>query len=195
VKYTLLKHTLEHNEDYYFMDGGVLDTTGIVTLLQQNTDSIIVFYNNNNDLTAINSSFAYLFGKTTTTDSMNSLEGPALAQVFDSAVFNQVLTNLTNPSILRAHVTELEVLKNIYLGVEAYILSNLYILSNQYSEEFLGLFKDQNIKSGLNQDFPNLFSFGMPDLDANVLCMFNQWKIKKYVAEITSIISRSHKIK
>lgn len=188
AEYDVLKHTLEQNSDYYFTDGGLIDTTAIVALLQQKTDSIIAFYNNNNDLTVINSSFAFLFGKTTTTDSMNSLEGPELAQVFPSNTFDEIIANLTNPSILRARVAGLKVLKNSYLGVEAYTLSNLYILSNQFSEEFADSFVDKDIPSGLNKDFPNKFSAGIPALDANVLCMFNQWKIGKYKAEISKII-------
>jgi len=64
------------------MDGGLLDTTGIVPHLREKVDTIIASYNNNNALEDLNSTFAFLFGVTTNTDTMNSLEGPTLAQVF-----------------------------------------------------------------------------------------------------------------
>jgi len=189
LEYFVFHDSLPHNSEYYFTDGGLLDTTGIVALLQQKTQSIIAFYNNNDDLTELNSTFAFLFNVTTTTDSQNSLEGPPLGKVFNSEKFDQIIANLTNPSILRAHAVGLEVLENAYFGVEAYTLKNLYIFSNQYSKEFVDSFVDKKIGDALSKDFPNKFSVGMPTLDANVLCMFNQWKLQKYEDEITELIN------
>merc|ERR1711998_57314 len=81
VQYLALGNTLmaDASSKLFFLDGGFLDTTGIVALLQQNVSSIIAFYNNNNDLRVLNSSLAFLFGESTVTDSMNSLEGPELS--------------------------------------------------------------------------------------------------------------------
>lgn len=189
VEYLLLRDSLMYNSEYYFTDGGLLDTTGIVALLKQKTKSIIAFYNNNDDLSDLNSTLAYLFGVSTTTNSQNSLEGPALGKVFTSENFDSIIANLTNPSILRAHAVGLEVLDNEYFGVEAYTLKNLYILSNQYSKPFVDSFVDKDVANGLSKDFPNKFAVGMPTLDANVLCMFNQWKLQKYEDEITELIS------
>ena len=82
-------------DDVYLNDGGIVDTTGIVTLLQKKVPKIVAFYNNNDPLESLSSIFAYLFGVEVTTDTMNSLEGWELGQVFDGGVYEEVLANLT----------------------------------------------------------------------------------------------------
>ena len=59
----------------YLGDGGLIDTTGIVTLLQKGVTRIVAFYNNNNPLSSLQSPIASLFGVETKTDSMNSIQG------------------------------------------------------------------------------------------------------------------------
>lgn len=61
--------------DVVFFDCGVIDTTGIIALLEQRADNIIAFYNNNVPLSQMNSSIAYLFGVDTKTNVVNSLKG------------------------------------------------------------------------------------------------------------------------
>ena len=68
-------------ETVYLNDGGLVDTTGIVSLLQRKTDRVVAFYNNNEPLAKLNSTFANLFGVEEATDSMNSLERAELGQV------------------------------------------------------------------------------------------------------------------
>ncbi|EJK52918.1 hypothetical protein THAOC_27753 [Thalassiosira oceanica] len=58
------------------LDGGVVDTTGVVTLLGQQSSTILAFYNNNAPLSKLGAPIAYLFGVDAPTDSMNSLLGP-----------------------------------------------------------------------------------------------------------------------
>ena len=118
----------------YSMDGGLTDTTGIVAHLRTRSDAVIAFYNNNDDLHALNATLAYLFGVPTTTNNMNVLEGPNLAQVFPPDLYAEAIANLTNPSLLRARLTNVSVLANAYLGVEAYTLKELLVVSNQYSK-------------------------------------------------------------
>ena len=62
----------------YAMDGGLIDTTGITSHLRTKERSIVSFYNNNDDLRTLNSTIAFLFGSSTSTDTMNALEGLTL---------------------------------------------------------------------------------------------------------------------
>ena len=124
-------------DDVYLNDGGIVDTTGIVTLLQKKVPKIVAFYNNNDPLESLSSIFAYLFGVEVTTDTMNSLEGWELGQVFDGGVYEEVLANLADPTILREHLTGGQVMDNEYLGVGSYVLEGIMIFSNEYSDEFL----------------------------------------------------------
>lgn len=85
--------------DVVFFDCGVIDTTGIIALLEQRADNIIAFYNNNVPLSQMNSSIAYLFGVDTKTNVVNSLKGSKLTQVFGSDLYPVVIANLTNKQV------------------------------------------------------------------------------------------------
>lgn len=192
VEYDLLKGWLNAykavgsagSESVYSMDGGLIDTTGIVTLLREQHDSIVAFYNNNDDLTALNSTFSDLFGVASTTDTMNSLEGAALAQVFPSDLYAEFIANLTNPLLLRAQLTSVQVMNNSYLQVQPYTLKRLYVMSNQYAQDFLDTFNDTRVPSGLNEGWPNSMPVGMGTYNANMLCLFSQWKIRRFAEEL-----------
>jgi len=181
----------ESSEEVYAMDGGVLDTTGIVPHLRDKVDKVVSLYNNNDALEDLNSTFAYLFGvRGPITDSMNSLEGPELAQVFPTELYADVIANLTDPSILRAHLTNVPVQANRYFGVGAYTLQHLYIISNHKSPDFLDSFVDPAVVSGkgLLPGWPNNMTVSMDTYNANMLCLFSQWKIKKHVDELKAIL-------
>lgn len=180
-----------HTKDFYFADGGFVDTTGVVHHLQQQTNSIVAFYNNNNDLTELSAPWSFLFGVLGGgTDTMNHLEGPVLGQVFaDSSLWEVVYTNLTDPNILRASLKNVEVMANEYLGTTAYTLDSLFIISNQYSDVFVDTFEDTQIKSNLDANFPNKFDVALPTLDANVLCMMQDWKVQTYKGELQAALS------
>lgn len=130
------------------------------------------------DLRITNSTYAYLFGVATPTDTMNSLEGPHLAQVFPSLHWPAVITNLTDGSRLHAMLTDLEVLENRYFGVAAYRLESLTIISNQNSAPFLAGLRPE-VRAAVDPRWPNTFGVGMPTLDANLLCVFQGWKVKR----------------
>jgi hypothetical protein len=123
--------TLDSDTTVYLNDGGLVDTTGIVTLLQKKVPRILAFYNNNEPLSTLNSTFADLFGVEVSTDTMNSLEGASLAQVFNESLFDGVIGNLTDGSVLRARLDNVQVQANSYLGVESYELEELIIFSNE----------------------------------------------------------------
>jgi len=178
-----------NSKDFYWTDGGFIDTTGVVAHLQQQRTSIVAFYNNNDDLEVLAAPWAFLFGRSSATDTMNHLEGPELGQVFaDTTLFDQVYANLTDGSILRASLSNVEILENSYLGTSAYTLDSLVIISNQYSDEFIDSFSDGDIKSNLNEDFPNKFDVALPTLDANVLCMMQDYKVQKYAGELKTAL-------
>ena len=177
----------------YAMDAGVVDSTGITSLLRDKVDSIILFFNDNNDLREMNASFAYLFGiDTSKTNSMNALAGPKNSQVFDSDLYESFILNLTQDPV-RAHLRNVKVIANAYYGIESYELKDLFVLSNQYSLSFLNSFADsEDLKSALSSKFPNKFSVGMSTLDANMLCLFNQWKVREYGVEIANLFTNQY---
>jgi hypothetical protein len=175
-------------ETVYLNDGGLVDTTGIVTLLQNKEDSIVAFYNNNDPMSTLSCPFAFLFGAETDADSMNCLEGWELGQVFDSSLWEGVKGNLTDGGVLRARLENVEVKENEYLGVEGYMLKNLVIFSNERSDEFLGSFEDGKIAKKVDDRFPNNFPVSIPTLDSNLLCMFEDWKVMKYEDELKKIL-------
>merc|ERR1712061_168695 len=108
-------------------------------LLQRNKSRIIAFYSNNDALASVAqpqselASIAYLFGVAVGTDNMNSGAGPRLTQVFPSALYAEVMRNLTDPSLLRARLSHVPVLANAYLRVSAGTLEELLLFSNEYS--------------------------------------------------------------
>ncbi|GMI11836.1 hypothetical protein TrLO_g14758 [Triparma laevis f. longispina] len=176
-------------EDVYLNDGGIVDTTGIVTLLQKKVPKIVAFYNNNDPLSSLSSVFAYLFGVEVETDTMNSLEGWELGQVFDSGLYEEVLTNLTDPTIMRAHLTNLQVMDNTFLGVEGYAVEEIMILSNEYSDEFLDSFNNaEDLKGGLDEKWPNQFPVSIPTFDCNMLAMKADWLVLKYEEELAALV-------
>merc|ERR1712107_579289 len=159
-------------KNVYFADGGFVDTTGVVALLQKKTNSIVAFYNNNDDLTELSAPWSFLFGVMGDgTDTMNHLEGPTLGRVFaDTTLYGQVIANLTDPEILLATLSDVAILENAYLGTSAFTLDSLMIFSNQYSAKFVDSFTDERIKANLDDRFPNKFEVALPTLDANMLC-------------------------
>lgn len=167
---------------FWALDGGMVDTSGIAALLRRRVRSLVVFENKNSDLTAINSTFAFLFGVDTPTDTQNSLEGPRLAQVFPRAAWpaEPSENGLVNGSFHQLW-RDLPVLANPYFGIpEPYVVERLLIVSNQLSTEFLDSFPlSSGIKAKLDDRWPNEFEVSMPPLDANALCVFSGWKVHK----------------
>ena len=148
----------------------------------------MAFENKNSDLRSVNSTYAFLFGIRTNTDTMNSLEGPLLGQVFPSDLFDDVIANLTNQSKLFAELHNVPVLSNSYFGIdEPYILEYLLIVANQRSEVFLDEFADSSIRARLDPRWPNRFEVAMPTLDANTLCVFNGWKVNRLRKQLTRV--------
>lgn len=134
----------------------------------------MAFYNNNIPLSLVSSPIAYLFGVDTTTDAMNSLKGPVLSQVFPSRLYASVIRNLTDATIGMAHLVDVEIVPQNRMGVKTYRLSSLLIVSNGQMESFQ--FKDKRIKR--SPEWPDHFSYGLPSKDANLLCAYNDHKVK-----------------
>lgn len=126
-------------------------------------------------LTSISSPIAYLFGVNGITDAMNSLKGPLLSQVFPSSLYPAVIQNLTDPRVGFAHLENLDIIHN-QMGVEPYRLSSLIIFSNGKMNKFR--FTDKRIQSSLSRRWPDNFFYGLPSLDANVLCSFSAFKVR-----------------
>jgi len=165
-------------KSWYTTDGGFVDTTGIVNLLLKKKSRIVAFYNNNQDLTEITSPISYLFGVNGNSNAENNIEGPAFNKVFPSDLYNEVSSNLTTSATGVAILRDVPVLANDFFGVEAYTLDELIIIiSNPVSQEvFMNQFEDkERISAALDSRFPTYFQVSLPDLDANVLCLYEQW--------------------
>ena len=175
-RYATFDRFLLRTNQTIVLDGGVVDTTGIVGLLQKQTDHIIAFYNNNIPLSELESPIAYLFGVNVTTDSMNRIFGPKLSQVFDSDLYAGVISNLTNSKVGIANLKDVNVFSNEVMGVESYVINNLIIVSNIMNDGFE--LDDSRIMKRLSSSWPDNYMFVPPELDANTLCLFNDWKVR-----------------
>ena len=175
-------------ETVYLIDGGMVDTTGIAALLQRGVRRIFAWYNNNDALAPAGSaaqsesaSFAYLFGVPQPTDTMNSLAGPNLTQVFAAELYPAVLANLTDPGVLLARLTNVSVLPNAYLGIgEGLVLDELLILSNARADAFLSSFDDARVGASVSPEWPDRMPTGFGALEANLLCEFQRWKVRRH---------------
>jgi len=177
----------------HLIDGGFVDTTGIVALLQRQTSKILVFYNNNDALAPAGPSgqevatFAYLFGEDVPTDTMNTLGGPRFTKLFPNELYSSVIANLTNSSRLFASLKNVPVQVNTWLGIEKpYVLEELLILSNSPAAGFLDSFADPDIKANLSPLWPNRIPITMSSLDANLLCWYERFKLDRHADAITS---------
>lgn len=167
------------------LDGGVVDTTGIVGLLHKQADNMIIFYNNNIPLSQLQSPISYLFGVETSTDSLNSLKGPELSQIFPTHLYPEVFANLTDRNNGVALLSDIKILPN-KLGVQPYIVKSIVIFSNGYNVDFS--FDDERIMNNLSSDWPDRYSFFPPKLDANLLCSFSDWKVRRYRAFLDPLL-------
>merc|ERR1712228_1070472 len=122
-------------------------------------------------------------------DSMNSVLGPKLTQVFSNALYNDAIRNLTDPNVLRARFTNVEVLGNANLEVEAYTVDELIIISNSRSQAFVETLTDSKVRNSLDDAWPDRMPIGMNPFDANMLCEFNRWKVHKYADEAKRLIA------
>ena len=180
------------SEKVYLGDGGFVDSSSVVALLRRRVGRIFLSYNNNDDLRPADrgpqsesASVAYLFGVPQPTDSMNSLPGPALLRVFDPSLYPAVIANLTDPTVMRARLTNVVVQENAYLDVPRYVLDELYILSNQRpADGFFESFADPAVRAHIDPRWPNRIPVGLSAFDANLLCQFGRWKLRRYDAEL-----------
>merc|ERR1719183_2029281 len=122
---------------------------------------------------------------------MNSLAGPKLTQVFETALFDDVLSNLTNPSRLLARLRHVKVLSNSYLGVNSYTVDELMILSNARSEEFVDSFKDPEVKKHLDPSWPDRLAVSMDEFNANMMCEYQWWKLGRHASDIASFFQNA----
>ena len=176
---------------FYALDGGMVDTTGIAVQLRRKVDRLVVFLGQNNDLTtASNATLAYLFGVETATDAQNTLEGPGLAQVFPSALYAEVIANLTNArgtATFSATLRNVSVVANAYLGVEAYTLESVTIVGNQPLAAFFDSFADDEVKAHVDPKFPNNFPVGMSTFDANLMCLWSAYRVEKLAPVLSAV--------
>jgi len=194
VEFELLHLGLPRNDDFYFADGGLIGPAAITNLLRAQTDTVVAFYNNLGDIAKRTFAIAMLFGINSKIKSP-SMAGGIHTQVFPKELGAEVMANLTNPKILRARLTNVPVLDNEWLGIKAYTLKTLIIVSTMYNDEFVDSFKDTRIKenlgSGLLGGFPTNYLSGMPTLDANMLCMLQEWRSNKYREEIAAALNQA----
>ena len=182
----LSDETSSHGSRSVMLDGGVVDTTGLIGLLHQQTEQIVAFYNNNIPLSKVRSPIAYLFGVNATTDSMNSLLGPSVSQVFPLSLYHEVIANLTDPNNGVVHLRNMSVIPN-QMGVEPYMIKTLVIFSNAQNNNFI--LDDARIARSLSPSWPDNYIFSPPHLDSNLLCMLQDWKVRRHSEVFDTLVS------
>ena len=180
----------------YLIDGGFVDTTGVTALLRRRVRRALLFYINNDALAPVGAgpqseqaSLAYLFGVGCRTDTMNSMAGPNLTQVFPSALYPGVIANLTNGAVLLSQLTQVPVLANSFLGIEPYLLDELIILSSAPSAEFLATFADPAVRAHVDPQWPDRLPAGLSTFDANLLNEYERWKLDRHADTIAAFFS------
>jgi hypothetical protein len=183
----------------HIVDGGFVDSTGIVAQLQRQVRRIFVVYvvnrclgkyNATNQCT--NSTLATLFGVSAPTDPLDSLAGTQ-AQVFPSSLYEGVYANLTNQNLF-ARLTNVQVLRNDYLEVEPYVVDELIILSNAPSESFvdyIGSSADPDVRKNLDSHWPDRFSLSMNAYNANMLCLNQRYKLEQHSSTVKNFFARA----
>ena len=110
-----------------------------------------------------------------------------MSQVFDEALWPAVIANLTGPD-QRAIVRNLSVRENVFLGVDAYVLDELYLVSLEKSPEFLALFTDPEVAAHVPDAWPSHFPVSMDDFSANLMGMFVDWKVQTHWDELAEAL-------
>ena len=91
---------------------------------------------------------------------------------------------------MRARLTSVHVSDNSYLGVSGYVLDDLIVFSNEYSDMFLDSFVNaDDLRAGLDEKWPNQFPVSLSTFDCNMLAMKADWLVLKYKDELSSLLS------
>jgi hypothetical protein len=168
---------------FLLVDGGTADTTGIAAALRRGARRIVAFYNDVYALSDASSQLGFMFGVPNHTTALSMWEGPALGQLFPRELYAPVYANLSDPRRTVAHLTDVPVLPNPYLGVAGgYTLDSLLLVGTQYNADFLDAFDavDPEVRARLSKGWPETMSLlGMSALDANALCVFGGWSVAR----------------
>ncbi len=180
------------DDEWYLLDGGVIDALALSPLLRRRVSTVIAFVNVPEDLHAVSGQLASYFGIRNHTLSTSMLEGPELAQVFPSELWETVYGGLLSaePSV---HLQNVSVRANAYLEVQAYQLDSLIVLSSQRSEAFLAEMDavDPLVRARLHPGWPAAMPLeGMSNLDANTMCVYNQWSVDRMLQKLESRTTR-----
>ncbi|GMH64324.1 hypothetical protein TL16_g03936 [Triparma laevis f. inornata] len=117
------------------------------------------------------------------------MEGPELGAVFPEELYGDFISNLTDPNVMRATLSDVPVSDNSYLGVSGYSLSSLVVFSNEYSDAFLDSFDDAaEPRAGLDERWPNQFPASLSAFDSNMLAMKADWLVVKYAEELEALL-------
>ena len=131
---------------------------------------------------------SFLFGIDDDTDTMNVLQGPTQAQLFDAALWPAALANLTGPGQI-AVFRDVSVLENAFFGVAPYTLDTLLVISLEKNQAFLDAFADPKIPKHVPDDFPNKIPVSMDPFVANLLCLQSHWQVQRHLPALRAAIA------
>ena len=121
----------------------------------------------------LNAPYAYLFGSTNGIhDKLNSWAGPEIGQIFPDDLYQEVLHNLTDPTINRAILHNVPVLENVFFGIEPYTIETLMIISNGPDTGYTNAFgaHTEEVRAHTSPLFPDQFPASFSTVDVNMLC-------------------------
>merc|ERR1712039_346448 len=99
------------------------------------------------------------------------------------------IANLTDSSQLLARLTNVQVKANSYLGVEAYELEELIMVSNARSDAFLDSFEDPDVRTAVDPAWPDRIALSMDLFNANLMCEHQRWKLQQHRALVGEFFS------
>merc|ERR1711881_302378 len=119
------------------------------------------------------------------------LPGPVFSQVFDSSLWSEVAAQLENTTSVdgpAAHLKNVRVMSNSFFGVQEYVLEELLIIGNGGTPAFVRSIRDPEVAAHLDSNFPSHYTTHIDPFDANLLCAYSGWKVRRHWAEISRML-------
>ena len=203
------EHSEDHSMEQTLADGGALDNTGLMALLQRQVKSIVVFINSevpiskSNNKVIIDRDIAPLFGVDNTELPNNT--------VFEASAYDDLLENLWETNKVNGglclHRQSYTTLENNWFGTPSYAVDILWVYNSPVEKWIQSLSKDmqKTVRYGVKgfgelSHFPNYKTIGeeflhMVELtSAQVSCIadMHAWSIEQNSTIFNAMLSQQN---